>query len=297
MIENKSRLSQTLEKAANVFIIIMPVFSVGYFLWMRYSIPLVFYVSNYRDISTVGVFILIIGYISTIGLLIYTKGHHKSKIRMMGIVIFIITVPLCCLNNAVFLSLPTVLDKVEISNTTYYLTGEPELLDAHVFHHLYKCNNSSFQCEKTSFWMGGGGSFQPIKLMIDKMGNPDEVNVIRVPTEKVSWLEYTYGEQPRYYDYPALLNDHLYYLAYYRHIDNKSDTYLLYECESDNTYCEQLPIMYEGFGYLRETVADETTGEISVYIDNRMDQETLIFKWGEKPQCFVEGCEILDTQN
>jgi hypothetical protein len=141
--------------------------------------------------------------------------------------------------------------------------------------------------------MGGGGSFQPIKLMIDKMGNPNEVNVIRMPTAKVSWLEYTYGEQPRYYDYPAQLNTHLYYLAYYHNPEPKSTTFWLYECNLNNTSCKQLPIRYVGFGYLRNTVADETTEEISVYIDNQMDQETLIFQWGEKPQCFVEGCEIL----
>jgi hypothetical protein len=39
---------------------------------------------------------------------------------------------------------------------------------------------------------------------------------------------------------------------------------------------------------------DETTREISVFIDNEMNQDTLIFTWGETPRCYAQGCEIIE---
>lgn len=207
-----------------------------------------------------------------------------------------IATPLCCLGNVITPFLPVVIDKTSTSDMTYYLTGELEIVDIHAFHHLYKCNTSSFLCEKTPFEAGGGASFQPLHLMKDETTNPNEINVTWTSYDgKATVLEYTYGGRPRYYDYPAQLKNHLYYLAYYDKPETKSNTYLLYECKLDNTSCRQLPIKYEGFGYLRDTVANETTGEVSVFIDNEMNQNTLIFTWGEQPHCYVKGCEIFEN--
>lgn len=300
MIESEPKFSPLFKKVGNIFIVIMPILSVGYYLWVRFSIPLVFYVNNYRGISSIGAFTLSVGYVSTICLLIYNKNLSKSGFAKIGVIVFAMTVPLCCLSNAIFLSLPTVLDKAEISHTTYYLTGEPELLDVHVFHHLYKCSNSEFLCELTPFEAGGGASFLPLSLMVDMSTAPNEINIVRTRFgDGFTFLEYTYGKESRYYDYPAQLNDHLYYLAYYRNPEPKSTTFLLYECNLDNTSCLQLPIMYEGSGYLRYTNMniDEETSEISVYIDDEIGQDTLIFTWGENPQCYVQGCETLEGPN
>jgi len=207
------------------------------------------------------------------------------------------TTPLCCLSTTIIPSLPIVLDKAEISNTTYYLTGELEVLDIHAFHRLYKCNNSSFLCEQTPFWAGEGASFLPLSLMIDKATDPNEINIVRTrPGDEFTFLVYTYGTKPRYYDYPVQRNDRLYYLAHYRYTIYKpvSTTFVLYECELDNTSCKKLPIQYQGFGSFRDTTVDETTGEISVFIDDQIGRDTLIFTWGETPRCYVQGCEILE---
>ena len=171
-------------------------------------------------------------------------------------------------------------------------------LDVHVYHHLYKCNNSELLCDATPFEAGGGASFLPLSLMFDKPTFPNEINIVHTRFgDGFKYLEYTYGKEPRYYDYPALLNDHLYYLAHYYNPGPKTTTFLLYECNLDNTSCKQLPIRYVGSGYLRDTVANEAKGEINVFIDDQMEQDTLIFTWGKNPQCFVEGCEIFDTSN
>jgi hypothetical protein len=291
-----SKISLTFKRVSNVLLVAIPVLSVVYFLWTSFSIPLVFYINNYHTLSYIGAFILSGGYIFTTCLLIFAKDIHKSRNKLLGISVFVITIPICCLSNAIAISLPTVMDKTKISNTTYYLTGELETFDIHAFHRLYKCNNSSFLCEQTPFQAGGGASFQPLHLMIDKTTNPNEINVTWTSYDgKATVLEYTYGTQPRYYDYPAQLNNHLYYLAYNDKPNSTSTAYLLYECELDNTSCKQLPIKYDGFGYLRDTVADEKTGEVNVFIDNQINQDTLIFTWGEHPRCYVEACEILEN--
>ena len=291
-----SKIDLALKRVSNVLLVAIPILSVGYFLWMCFSIPLVFYINNYHTLSYIGAFVLSGGYIFTICLLIYAKDIHKSRNKLLGVIMFLITIPLCCLGTVIALSLPVVMDKAQISNTTYYLTAELETFDIHAFHRLYICNNLSFLCKQTPFQAGGGASFQPLHLMIDKAVNPDEINILRTSYDsKFSFLEYTYGTQSRYYDYPAQLNDHFYYLAYYDKPASKSNTYLFYECKLDNTSCRQLPIKYNGSGYLRDTVADKTTGEVSVFIDNEINQDTLIFTWGEQPRCYVKGCEILEV--
>ena len=295
MKNTESKFSQTLKKIGDFLIILMPIFSVGYFFWVRFSIPLLFYVSNYKEISLVGLLLLSVGYIFTIFALIYTKSISKSGIRIFGIIIFAFTVPLCCLNVAVaiFPYHTTVLDKAQISNTTYYLTGVINE-DGHYFRDLYKCTNNHFACEKTPFYSGGGSSVWHWHLMIDKTTDPNEINVILAYSDGDEVLEYTYGAQPRYYDYsPAQLSDHLYYLSYPEDFTYYKPTiFTLYECKLDNTSCKKLPIQYTGLGRLREMKTDETTGEISVFIGNKY--KTLIFTWGENPRCYVEGCEILE---
>ena len=293
MINNESKFSQTLKKIGGILIFLMPIFSVGYFFWVRYGIPLVFYVSNYREISFVGALLLSVGSIFTIFALIYARPTGKSGIRIVGIILFALTLPFNCLLVYVSPTLQTVLDKAQISNTTYYLTGEINL-DGHFFRHLYKCTNNHFACEKTPFYSGGGSSVWHWHLMIDKTTDPNEINVILAYSDGDEVLEYTYGAQPRYYDYsPAQLSDHLYYLSYPEDFTYYKPTiFTLYECKLDNTSCKKLPIQYTGLGRLREMKTDETTGEISVFIGNKY--KTLIFTWGENPRCYVEGCEILE---
>ena len=301
MTQGKSRLSQKFVNVTNVFIIAVFVLGVVYFIWMRFRIPLVFYINNYRYIGYIGALVFYISYVFIIPMMYFSQisiqSFKISKIGILRAVMFLTTTLLCCISSAALPSLPRVLDKTELSNTTYYLTGELEVLDVHAFHRLYKCNNSSFLCEQTPFYAGEGSSFLPLHLMIDKTTNPDEINVTRTSYDGEStFLEYTYGTHPRYYDYPVQLNDHLYYLAHYRYTVYRpeSTTFVFYECKLDNTSCKKLPVQYEGFGIFRDTTINETTGEISVFIDDEVGQDTLIFTWGENPQCYVQDCEILE---
>ena len=273
----------------------MPLLGVAYILWVRFSIPLIFYIDYYQNLSYLFTLIIIASYILTV---VIVKHFNKSRSKTLGLIFLFASMPFCCLYSYFSLYIPTVLDKDVINDKTYYLTGELEVFDIRAYHRLYECTKSSFLCVQTPFWEGGGASFRPLQLMVDETGNPNEINVMWTSYNgEITLLEYTYGKQPRYYDYPAQLNNRLYYLAHIRNISSKPNTYLLYECRLDNTSCNQLPIKYEGFGSFRDTRVNEATGEINVYIDDQMDQETIIFTWGDYPRCYVNGCEILGIAN
>lgn len=257
---------------------------------MRFSIPFIFYIRDYTSISNVGALVVSTGYLFAVFIVVNMK---KSTEKIASTSILLFTMPLCCLGNALSLQAPIVLDTAKVDSETFYLTGELEVFDSHAYSRLYKCNDITYRCERTRFFDGGGGAgFRDLHLMIDRTSSSDEIHVIYRNYAGFEMLDFTHGSQPRYYDYPAQLNNYLYYLARYNNNESKTTTYLLYECNLDNTSCKQLPIKYEGNGYLRDTIVDETTAEIKVYIDNEPNQDTLIFTWGKNPRCYVEGCEV-----
>jgi len=141
MIQGESGFFQKFVKVTNVFIIFVSVLGVVYFIWMRFRIPLVFYINNYSKISYIVasvfyvdyVFIILIVYFSQISI----QNFKTSKIGILSAVMFVVTTLLCCISSAILPSLPRILDKIELSNTTYYLTGELDILDVHAFHRLY----------------------------------------------------------------------------------------------------------------------------------------------------------------
>lgn len=288
-MESKAlRFEEIIKKSGKVFIVALPILSVLYFFWVYFRIPLIFYLHNYfRTISYMGLFTLLAVSILTLATIIIARNR-----RVLGIIVLIVSTPLCCLSNIFTLYLPTILDTAHLSNETYFLTGEHEIFDARSFHYLYKCTDIKFDCERIPFWEGGGGSsFWPIHLMIDN----NEVHVMYTLYDNFTRLEYTYGVPSRHYEFPEQLEDSLFYLAYYQDAKNGNlRTYLLYKCHLDNTNCTQLPFKYQGSEIYANVEADEVKKEIKVFIDSEVEKEILIYIYGAHPRCFVDGCEILD---
>lgn len=283
------------EKISKILVFTTPLFCVAYILWVRFSIPLIFYIDYYQSLSYIFTLIIITSYIFTLAIITHL---NKSRSKTLGLILLFAFMPFCCLSSYFSLYNPIILDSDVIGDMTYYLTGKLDAFDPRTDHQLYECTNSRFLCVQTPFWEGGGASFRPLQLMVDEKGNPNEINVTwTAPLGEIVFLDYTYGKQPRYYDYPAQFNNRQYYLAHIHNTSPQPNTYLLYECRLDNTFCKQLPIKYEGFGSFRDTRVNEVTGEINVYIDDQMDQETLIFSWGENPRCYIDGCVILGDAN
>jgi hypothetical protein len=306
MINVESGTPKTIKNAITIFIFLLPILSISYFLWIVYSIPLIFYIVNYREITQISWYVLFASYIFTAPMLIYINRSQALRFRSLGIGLFIFTTLLCCLSTNFVINLPTILDKEVLNDNTYYLTGELEAFDIHAYHRLFKCDNRHFHCEATPFWEDAGVTFKPLHLMIDKTHN-NEVNVTYAGADGITRLIYTNNTPNLNYDDPVQLGNQFYYLVYFHNPEPRSSTYMLYQCNLDNTGCFRLPFEYlvikvenyTGYDSI-EAEANESTNEIKVIFKKDFDistmkfaEETLIFTYNGQSHCYVEDCKIL----
>jgi hypothetical protein len=235
-------------------------------------------------------FILIV-----IGYILVVKSRHHALLKFA--VIFL-SVPVFCLGSYILISYPMLVDKKQFNDFTYYLNYEPQLFDPPVVN-LYRCKSHSFSCQQTSFssYAYPTGVIK-YALGIDAANN--EVTVLALYDSGNLFMEYAYGNPPRYYDYPERIGDELYYLAYYRLSEAEIPyqyTWMLYRCNLDNTDCVRLPFQYTGDeDFITALEFNEATQEINLFFHYYPYDEnpTLIYTYGEHPRCYVEGCEILE---
>lgn len=188
---------------------------------------------------------------------------------------------------------PSMGEKAELGNFKYYVVGTSDS-DWHGRDIFYKCKKWTFDCSG----LYNSGGLTGTKIIVDKQHN--EVSLFEVGFQR---LLVTDGESPRIYTgLSARFQEYTYQLSDkcnnfnnnggYYHCE--SNTYILYQCNLGYTSCIQLPIQYtSSYGEYFNIVPDETNETINVYIDYDGDTETLIFTYGERPRCYVEGCEIL----
>jgi len=140
-------------------------------------------------------------------------------------------------------------------------------------------------------------------LRYDK--NLQQMNVVRVFPLGYERLIYSDSEPPRYYDYGEVdFEGKRYYPSSVCNPDRK-DTYLcetythtVYQCELDNTLCAPLPFHYIGdYSFWMYVERGNAADEIDFYFDigDYPGVKILIFTYGERPRCYIEGCEILET--
>jgi len=292
-------MNQTGVKSNISLLAIFPIYCAGYFLWVLARVPLILYVKGYNAVSYIGLLILIV----TCGAVIVQLFRQPSKLfKALGIALLSITCPINCLSIAATAALPTILDKANINGITYYLVEEPEALDVHVYYSLYKCTAFGFKCSPTSFYWGPTTGDIDLYLMQDK-NNPNEIYVVKQHYyNNSSDLMYSDGTRSIHYYYPVStqLGNHLYYLAYAK-VPNliyqeRFRIYMLYQCNLDNTNCARLPFQFESGGIFTNIEANDATNEINVFIDDDVNQDTLIYTYtyGDEPRCYVDGCVITD---
>jgi hypothetical protein len=119
-------------------------------------------------------------------------------------------------------------------------------------------------------------------------------------------LTFIDGENPQsFYKYSgAQLSDKLYFMSedWYIPTDCNQEeywtcdvsVYVLYQCKSDYTDCNPLPITYtNGDIDFLELRANEATNEVSLFRQYMAsDKETLVFTYGENTRCYEDGCTI-----
>jgi hypothetical protein len=156
--------------------------------------------------------------------------------------------------------------------------------------------------------MGGIGS-GPYEIVCDE--EKQEVNVVRVYPEP-GILVYTAGKDPRRYaEYTeAQLGRARYFLSRSYFVSDDCDrtvdgtcgisTYTLFECNLDFTDCNPIPIEYTtSHPYALVFETNELASELNLYQEHCVNEDctreekVLIFTYGEKSRCYVDGCTIL----
>jgi hypothetical protein len=144
---------------------------------------------------------------------------------------------------------------------------------------------------------GLGETCCTLRLTSDPLSQQVSVVEIVGTTQR---LAYTDSNPPRDYERDTQIGNYRYYPSWdctsaQNHIC-QIYIYTVYRCTLENTGCVQLPFRYSG-DYAFDIVIseDEMTHEINVYfwIGDYPGVETLIFTYGDNPQCHVAGCQIL----
>ena len=231
--------------------------------------------------------ILLSTYGFIIGMLKLSQNHLFIKALFLLMAIFFLAV------NAVLVLfyLPRLQASAHFGKTTYYITSNLPFLECCGYHQFTEWQG--FLRYESSFF---GYNVPQLKFIYDEKMN--EVSLVDV-SEGSEQLYMTLGEHSLSYAGYAQLDTHLYYISTVCNLDEErlcgTWTYILYQCELDNTLCTRLPIEYTGDDRSVNLKTNGVTEEIEFYLESYFsDARELIFTYGEHPRCFVEGCSIVD---
>lgn len=226
---------------------------------------------------------------SFLGIVLISVMTYKKLVRQNKehAIFSVITLPIFALAVFNFVNFcPTILEAEVFEGHKYYVIEE--IWDyTHSYNNFYKCKFLGPYCNILD-----GTNYGNPGILIDEQKK-------EVSLTDARGLRYTDGSNPRSYSLAgAQFVDHIYYLSEKCNHFNynglyvcETYTFIPYECGLDNKSCDPLPIKiesrYESDFYWDE---DETKNEVRL-LDSY--DETLIFTYGEHPECYAEGCEIL----
>ena len=252
-----------------------------YFFW--------YWISPVSDAFETGRFLFTI-YLFIVLFWIFIRGKISIFANLLVFLFFVISI----LYYKNFLS--SILDRVEYAGVQYYITYSQEPFDGWQDYHI-TARKGLFQYNSHGLGMVSVGD--DLKLKYDTTINKMTV----VETEGLAGGEIIFSieeENPLFYEAVEELDNYVYYLfSSCRQIgvDCQNRIYFLYKCELDNTYCKQLPFMYDGKfgGYSSKLIKHEAASEMEIYFEpyfDREQKEVLIYSYGREPRCYVEDCYI-----
>jgi hypothetical protein len=272
----------------NFFLIIVATMVIVYLRWFWLT-PLVF--EYYNDPNAgflVGATLFIIFFIFTTIFQLLKNGFIKSLLLPITILLAVINI------WYIFAFFPMIENHAKCSGRNYYITW------------MHPFGDYQWIFDQLTIWEGlhyeshfFGYSQGPFDIICDE--ERGDANIIRT---RNGVLTYSHGESSQGFDdYAGVEFDgHRYFLSFtcnnWHDFTCSTETYTLYECNIDYKSCDSLHIAYtsEYVEYL-ELDADLQSGEINLYDDHEDEPDrTLIFTYGEHPQCYVEGCEILEQK-
>ena len=272
--------------SSNFFYLTIAVLIFLYIWWFRLN-PLI----SGPGEQTSGPFIfgltLLLIYIFIIGVLKFWA--HRSFSRALPLVLAILFL---AVNSVfVFIYLPRLEASAHYGKATYYITSNLPFLDCCSYHQFTEWQ-PIFHYESYFF----GYHLPRVKFIYDTKLN--EASLIDI-SEDYEKLYETFAKSPRYYDGYAQLENHLYYISTSCNLNKENlcetYTYVLYQCELDNTLCTGLPMKYTGEDGSVDLQINESTKEINFYFwpNPYIDPRILIYTYGQDPRCFANGCSII----
>jgi hypothetical protein len=209
---------------------------------------------------------------------------------------------LLLLINAVFLFVysPYLETTAKCNGVRYYISFGAPLNDPQwTYVQMSKWKGISYESRFFGYAPGSGAN----EIICDE--ERKEAHFIRTFRNPPA-LVYIDGENPQDFEghNSARLKNKLYFMSQDWSLQQncasqytwECDVYVftLYECELDYTNCNRLPISYTTYDSdFIDLRPDENKNEISLIEEHpSIDKEILIFTYGEKSICYVDGCTI-----
>lgn len=277
----------------NFFLISISILLVFYLRWFRLA-PFVLGDDSDPTFGFIGGMILLGIFVALAFALLHSKHVLLKAILLLANVIFFAI-------NAMYLiiHIPRIEAAAKCNGITYYITyGAPLGDEQWTYRQLTKWMGI-FHYESQFFGYAPGRG--PSEIVCDEAKS--ETNIVSLYPRQ---LRYTDGEHPRTYVYGALakLKHHLYFISeQWTNPGNRmndlcctcnTEIYTLYECNSDYTACNPLPITYTScYVDSLELRANPTTSEVNLFeLDSDNENGKLIFTYGANPRCYIDGCSI-----
>jgi len=210
------------------------------------------------------------------------QRNYQPLLLLTG---FLIGIPLCLILSYSALCLPeTIFNSAQLDNQNYYLTTGAAISDPWTIYRLYECNQNDLNC-KTIYEDVSGAGIDSTNLIVDEYTK--EVHFFRGAI-----LYYSHGVYSHIYQLEDLGGIGADKYTLYSYEIDETRFFLITRCDESETSivsCEVLPFRYSttvvGEG---ELSVDEGNREINLLVDGN-----LVYKHGNTPQCYVDGCVIL----
>jgi hypothetical protein len=274
--------------SSNFFNLTIAVFIILYIWWFRLN-PIVFGPGAQAADPLIFGLILLLIYGFIIAMLRLSQNHLFIKAPLFVIAIFFLAVNTILL----YFYIPRLDTSAQFGKDTYYITSNLPFLECCGYFQFTKWDGI-FHYESNFYRY----NMPEVKFIYDQ--KTDEVSLVDV-SDGFERLYETFGKSHRSYEGYARLENHLYYSSARCNRNEAGDcetwTYILYQCELDNTSCNVLPIEYTtGRDGSVNLQANEMTEEIDFYFETffSADDGALIYTYGQSPRCFVDGCFIIE---
>ncbi len=286
-----------IEQVSLVIAVIVPVLTVLHiiFLWPGISqnfFPLPVYLQITKILSLLIVVGFCAFFFAMYVLLSFTIVRRQITSRKMLLLLLgtMAAIPMCCIVGVKTLRLPNSIHaSAKLDQNQYYINYYHDMGDIFTNYHFAKCNENGSECEEIyRYWEGP--IFGASALMVDQ--DKHEIHFFHGSGYTADSLIYTYGPDPREYKFEDISFGASTFILY-SYEKNSIQEFLITKCNEEiqtGIPCEILPFRYSTETFEKEEfVNDESTGEIKLFVDDR-----LIFTYDTAPHCLAEGCIIID---